>query len=212
MAKRMKWLTPERKRKLKTVGKWTALGLLTYEAYLVMVHRRQVRRDTFNLALQRAHQLGRPLYVLGDPRGRTLSRVLGPDYDCGDLCIDKRGCSACSTQIVGRPEDVLPTLDPNSAVIYATGLEYVDDLPAVFGEMSRISGSNIFVASVEPWSLTAWLNPRARRRVFEAPPEAGYVRWRDLPWRPGPSSVEQLSVAGAPYSFRGLRVAMGPHR
>lgn len=210
MAKRRmkkQWFTPQQKKRMKTIGKWGAIGLVGYELYLAMVLRRQRRRDVFNLALQRQAETNKPLYVLGDPKGRILSRVLGPDHDCGDLCIDPRGCPSCPTQVVGRIEDVLPTLSDGNAIIFvADQLSRVDDMLETLNQLQRVSGGDLYIAEPEPWSITAWLRPGQKRRILAAPPKTQYTEWRELPWRPGPSKVEHAGP------MAGLRVSIGGRR
>jgi hypothetical protein len=204
---RGKKLTKEqiaRRVRLKTIGKWTLLGLGTYELYLAMVSRRTRRRDTFNLALQKQVEKSKPLIVLGDPDGYFMARVLSRDFDCGELCIDPHGCGTCNTE-VGYPEDVLASHAANSAVIFANigVIERAKDANKLLSEIQRVSGGDFYAATLEPWSILAWLPP-TRRRVLSAPPKTAYTEWRNLPWLPGPAKKERLS------GFGSLRLNMGP--
>jgi hypothetical protein len=190
-----------RRQRIKTVLKWSALGLLTYELYLAMVDRRTRRRDAFNAALQRQVATSKPLIVLGDPDGYFISRVLSRDFDCGELCVDPHGCGACNTA-VGYPEDVLASHGNNSAVIFANigTIERAKDANKLMSEIQRVSGGDFYAATLEPWSILAWLPP-TRRRVLSAPPKTQYTEWRNLPWLPGPAKKERLGS---------LRLVMGP--
>jgi hypothetical protein len=189
-----------RRQRIKTVAKWTALGVITYELYLAMVDRRTRRRDAFNAALQRQIATSKPLIVLGDPDGYFISRVLSRDFDCGELCIDPHGCGSCNTE-VGYPEDVLAKHANNSAVVFANigTIEKAKDANALLAQIQRVSGGDFFAATLEPWSVLAWLPPH-KRRVLSAPPKTQYTEWRNLPWLPGPAKKERLGS---------LRLVMG---
>ena len=59
----------------------------------------------------------------------------------------------------------LPAIADDSAVVYvACVLEYVTDLRRSMDEILRIAGEleNIYVVTVQPWTLTAALHPAAR--------------------------------------------------
>ena len=61
----------------------------------------------------------------------------------------------------------IPDLADDSAVVFVSCvLEYVTDLDAALREIARIAGSadNVFVVTVQPWTLTARLYPGARWR------------------------------------------------
>jgi hypothetical protein len=182
-----------RRERLKTIGKWTGLTILVYELYLAMVNRRQKRRDAFNAALQRNVETSKPLLVIGDPDGRLLSRILGRDSDCGDMCLDLRGCSKCQSGEPGDPFERIKQLGTNASVVFVdTGqLERVPDMPAALSELQRISGGDLFIAHIEPWSLLSLLPPY-KRRIKSAPPTTPYTEWRDLPWTPGPAELKRL--------------------
>lgn len=205
MARRKRKLTKEqraRRERLKRVGVWSLVGLVTYEAYLAMVNRRQRRRDVFNAALNAQNATGKPLLVMRDPDGGVLNRTLGRDFDCGDLCIDPRGCPSCANVIVAQPEAGLEQLEDNSHVVYVPPgvIERSRYGEHLITQLHRVAGEDLFVAPLEAWSTLAWLPP-TRRRVKSAPPTTPYVEWRDLPWQPGPSNVRrstELMGVGAP--------------
>jgi hypothetical protein len=183
-----------------TITKWTLIGIGAREAYLALGPRRQRRRDVFNLAQHRAAQTGKQLIVVGDPDAGVVNRFIGRDYDCGTLCIDAMGCLKCDNQITGRLEDVLPTMESNSAVIYVSAvLEYVDNIDQVVAELQRVSGGDVFVVTVEPWTLTSFFYPGARRQFHEAPPRNERYRWRELWWSPSTSERRVYELPpGAP--------------
>jgi len=174
-----------RMQRFKKVALWTGVGLISYELFIALVIRRQNRRDVFNQAVAAANATQKQLVVVGNPDGGLVNSTVGRDYDCGELCIDERGCPKCKVQAVARLEQVLPTLPDNSAVIFVSGtLEYVDNLPQVLAQLQRVSGGDLYIAHVQPYTLTAFLYPGAKRRLFTAPPVSPNVTWQPLPWRP----------------------------
>jgi len=191
----------EKKRPVwKTVLWWSALIIVGREVYVGLSSRRNRRRDVFNLASFRAQETGKKLIVIGDPDAGMVHKFIGRDYDCGDLCIDRYGCMGCPEYVTGRLEDVLPTLDANSAVIYVNSvLEKVDDINAVLHQLERVSGGDLFVVAVEPWTLAGWFYPGTKRRFHSTVPEKASFEWTPLPWQPGPATTEQFMLtSGGP--------------
>ena len=73
--------------------------------------------------------------------------------------------SACPNFVQADICKKIPLAD-NSAVIFVSCvLEYVSDVDAAMKELMRVSGGNLFVARVEPWTLTAYLYPGAQRTL-----------------------------------------------
>jgi hypothetical protein len=160
---------------------WAAVGLACLGAGALLVVARELwfslgprrwrRQQLWRMARARATELGRPLLVVGDPDGGVVNAVVGRDYGCGDVCLDLSGCPRCPHGLRGRAEDLLPTLPSDSFVVYVScTLEYVDDAALVGHELHRVSGGELFVAHVEPVSLTAYFYPGAQRRILRAPP------------------------------------------
>ena len=186
-------------KRVRKVAMWTTIVVGTYEIYLAAVIRRQHARDTFNAALQRANETGKPLVVLGDPEARLANKIMGRDHDCASMCIDDAGCPSCTDVDVmtGRLEDALPQIGTDSSVIYVSHkLEYVDNINLVLSELQRVGGGDVYVSSIEPYSVLAWLNPFVKRRILQLPTRTDpIVAWRNKPWLPGPADVEEQRVA-----------------
>jgi hypothetical protein len=156
--------------------------ILLRELYLALGPRRVRRRRGYEQALLRARETGKPLVVLGAPGTGAVNATLGPDYGCGDLCIDLVGCEGCPTSATGPAELVLPELADDSAVVFVScTLEYVQDVDRVWRELLRVSGGDLYVVTVEPLSLTAWFYPGARQVIGTATPERP-LRYKRLPW------------------------------
>jgi hypothetical protein len=132
------------------------------------LRRFEARRHGFEAAAQRAASLGRVLVVVGDPDAGAHTR-LARAYDCGDLCVDLRGCPRCQVmQAADLTAGPVPGVADDSAVVFVSCvLEYVSDPEAALRELQRMAGSreNLFIVFVEPWSLTAALYPGARWAV-----------------------------------------------
>lgn len=187
-----------RRERLMTVGKWTGLGLLTYELYVVLVLRRQHRRDAFNAALNAKRASNKPLLVIGDPDGSFVNRVMGRDFDCADMCIDPKGCPSCTNVMVAEPEVALASMASNSYVLFVNAgyFEASKNAEALLDQMKRVSGGDLFMAYREPWSLSAF-SPFMKRRVKAAPPIAPYIEWSKLPWGgAGASGTQKLALKG----------------
>lgn len=129
------------------------------------LRRFEARRRGFEAAARRASALGRPLVVVGDPDAGAHTRLVRA-YECGDLCIDLRGCPRCQVmQAADLTAGPVPGVADDSAVVFVSCvLEYVADPATAAAELRRMAGSpeNLFIVFVEPWSLTASLYPGAR--------------------------------------------------
>jgi len=91
-----------------------------------------------------------------------LGPTTGPG--AGDLVVDIAP-SECPNSIVADICAGIPLADDCCVVYVSCVLEYVDDLQAACREIERVSGGNVFVTRVEPWTLTAYLYPGARRTL-----------------------------------------------
>ena len=149
---------------IRRVARW-ALGALVTAESLAAYARHDRRTRLFYDAARRAQELGRPLVVIGDPDAGMHTRLIRA-YGCGDVCVDLHGCPMCP---VVRAADItrgpIPGLADDSAVVFVSCvLEYVRDLQAALAEIRRIAGDldNLYIVTVQPWTLTAALYPGAR--------------------------------------------------
>ena len=160
---------------------YCALTYACCDVYLSLGPRREQRKRLYRRAKARAKELGKPLVVIGSPTAGVVNRYVGLDYGCGDLCIDLQGCATCKNQVAKSVEEVLPRLKDESCVVFVSCvLEYVDDVRPVWRELRRVSGGELFIACVEPWSMTALVYPGAKRQIYEAPPASKKLVWREL--------------------------------
>lgn len=170
-------------------------ALLLWELYVAMGPRRVRRRQTYERALLRSRETGKPLVVIGAPSAGAVNCTLGPDYDCGDLCIDIEGCPGCATAATGPAELVLEGMDTDSAVVFIScTLEYVDDADRVWREAHRVAGGDVYIVTVEPWTLTAWFYPGTRRVLAaDTATATERLRYKTLPWGPSPARLPEAS-------------------
>lgn len=135
-----------------------AKALALWEAFW-WARRRAKRGEMFRLARARADALGRPLVVVGAPEGGVTA-----GYGCGDITIDLAP-SKCPNSIQADITQPLSIADDSVVVVVMCVLEYVSDVNAALAELNRISGGNLFVVRVEPWTLTSVLYPGAKRTL-----------------------------------------------
>lgn len=142
---------------------------------MVYFVRRWRRRKVYKLADLRAKKVSKPLLVIGDPYADNYS-VSTADYGCGDVTLDING----STCPVARKYDLnkgMRDFQNNSFVVFIScTLEYVDDLPKVYAELKRVSGGDLFVVNMEPYTLKSRFFPnfgysfKRKWRITECPP------------------------------------------
>lgn len=134
------------------------LGLALWEAGWWA--RRVARREAvYEAALARARADGVPLVVVGAP---DAGSTRGPG--CGDVSVDILP-SACPRHIQADITKRLPFADNSVVVFVSCVLEYVDDLDAALRELQRVSGGRLYVVRVEPWTVTAYVYPGAKRTL-----------------------------------------------
>lgn len=137
----------------------TALKVLSWE--MAWWSRRRLRRaQVYAKALECAHELKRPLVVIGAPDGGATS-----GYGCGDITIDLKGSQVCSNVMQVDITKGIPLGDESAVIFCSCVLEYVSDVNKALEEIQRVSGGHAFFVGVEPWTLTAFLYPGAKRRL-----------------------------------------------
>ncbi|MDC0716188.1 hypothetical protein [Nannocystis bainbridge] len=155
-----------------------ALGYVAAVESMATLVRFRERSSAFRLAVDRAGALGRPLVVIGDPDGGMHTRLMRA-YGCGDVCVDMNGCPKCPVTIVADiTKGPLPGVADDSGVVFVSCvLEYVTDLQAALAEIARIAGKpeNVFIVTVQPWTLTARLYPGAHWRGDASEAKGGHT-------------------------------------
>lgn len=121
------------------------------------------RRRLFLAADTHARQLGRPLLVVLPRKEGWFNRSMRL-YEYGARypeIFSRRNSPVIFADSLARGVAVRD----DSAVVYvACVLEYVTDLRRTMDEILRIAGEpeNIYIVTVQPWTLTAALHPAAR--------------------------------------------------
>ena len=124
------------------------------------------RRDVHARALARSRATGKPLLVVGAPDGGATS---SPG---GDIVLDIQP-SRAPVAIQADIERRIPLPDDSVVVFVCYVLEYVHDIERAWGELQRVSGGDLYVIRVQPWTLTGVYYPGTRRFV-----EKRYERMR----------------------------------
>jgi len=124
------------------------------------LERRDRRRRTWRAACRRADELDRPLVVVGAPDGGITA-----GYGCGDRTFDL-GPSACPcSEQINLEHDAVPLADASCVVFCSCVLEYIRDWRSALAELERVSGGELFLVTVEPFSFAGWMYPGTRRPV-----------------------------------------------
>lgn len=152
------------------------VAVVSYEL-LLMTQRIHLRRSGYQKALDLSKKTGKKLLVIGDPHAGSASRIITSYYGCGDKCLDLHGCPKCTKSIEGRMEDWLPKFEDNSYVIFCSCvLTYVDDPYQSVSEMHRVSGGDMVVVHVQPFSLIHWYYTGSKWRIWSVDEENGTVK------------------------------------
>jgi len=135
-------------------------------------------------AALRAKELGRQLLVIGAPDHGVTG-----GYPCGDITADNEPSSSCPNFVqVDLSSQQLPLADNSVVVFISCVLEYVPDLQRALNELWRVSGGEIYLVRVQPWTLTAFFYPGAQRI---------------LPWSSGRVPDGLLSRPAQPLTVQG---------
>jgi hypothetical protein len=155
----------------KSIARGILGGLLVAEG-AALWERSDRRRDLIQRALARAKLLNRPLLCVRPDRDTALARTFRV-YEFGPHLKELLSPEQTIVMRVGDlveqaamvRQGIAPHVPKDSAVVFAACvLEYVEDPRVLMDEIMRLAGStdNIFVVTLQPWSLTAALDPRAR--------------------------------------------------
>jgi len=123
------------------------------------------RRALFAAAAERARVERRRFVVVLPEREGAITRALRV-YEMGrhyPEVFHMRRIPVVSSAELERGR--VDRIESDSAVVYVgCVLEYVSDVRAAMDEILRMAGAveNIYVVTVQPWTLTATLHPRAR--------------------------------------------------
>jgi len=170
------------------------LGAAGFAESVAAIDRFESRKTYFADAQRRAAQVRRPLVVIGAPGAGAHTRLM-PAYGCGDVCIDLVGCDGCPVSITADlTQGHVAQVQDNSAVVYVSCvLEYVSDPQAAWNEILRMAGSvdNVFVVTVQPWTVTSVLYPGSRWMITKAPPEQSTFEFQPV------GGAKKLVYAGA---------------
>lgn len=144
-------------------------GVVAHEA--LMWHKQLADRNRlYSDAECYASSVGKPLLVVGHPRGR---------HGCGDVNIDVTNgyIAECPSFIQVDVEDLhIFRYKQFGSVFVGHVLEHVDDIEKAFAELCRVA-DKVFVAYPDWYSLTAYLSPGHKWLILSAPPKTEYVEY-----------------------------------
>ena len=140
---------------------WPFYGMILLVLLLVLIvidvilsiWRNDRRHNIFMKAKDKSLKTQKPLVVIGDPNSGFWNKNVKKGYDCGDICIDLRGCSKCPVSITGDVLVTLKKMPDNEYVIYESCvLEYVDQrlLKEIKREIRRVSGGDYYQVRINP--------------------------------------------------------------
>lgn len=153
----------------RNTARWVLGGVAAAEG-LAALARHQRRSTLYARAVKRARATGKQLVVVGDPDAGAHTRLFRA-YDCGDLCVDLNSCPACTNAVaVDLTKQQVPVAAGSAVVYVACVLEYTTDPAQAWAEISRMAGTpdDVFMATVQPWTLTAALYPGANYTLTES--------------------------------------------
>lgn len=166
------------------------LLLVSRDFYLILIGRKKRRIKIYDLAEKKAKETGKRLFVIGDPNNDNTSIDGKADYGCGDVCLDKEtGCDICPKGVKANIEEYLPSLPDNSYVIFVSCvLEYVDNFEEVKKQLFRVSGGDLFIVNIEPYTLKTTFFPnlgygskfKRKRIIYKAPPYSNEIIYKEL--------------------------------
>lgn len=139
------------------------LGGVAVAEVMATWRRWEQRRALFVMADEHARKSGRSLLVVLPPAESQLTRTLNLyEYGTRYAEVFRPAGAGIRAHVLARG---VPTIATDSAVVYvACALEYVENLQGVMAEILRLAGNveNIYIVTVQPWTLTAALHPAAR--------------------------------------------------
>lgn len=163
--------------------------VVVYEIFW-MINRKAERRKIYSKALKKSQETGKKLLVIGDPNNGSGNKITGKDYECGDICVDLTGCPGCTVGVKGDIRNVIKGMKDNEYVIFCSCvLEYVDgDITDLVKDLVRVSGGDLFIVSVEKWSIIAYIyygrlltgESGAKRIILEYPPYNNEIKWKNF--------------------------------
>jgi len=128
------------------------------------------RRVLYDSAEKHARLVGKPLLVVGHPRGR---------HGCGDINIDIANghITECPSFIQVDVEDLHIFMDKQFGSVFVSHvLEHVDDIEKAFAELCRVA-DKVFVAYPDWYAFGAYLYPGHKWLILSAPPKTEYVKY-----------------------------------
>lgn len=127
------------------------------------------RRSTFSAAQSAAKSLGKPLLVIGKPRGQ---------YPCGDVVLDLEPPSGeCPVMQQGNVESMSMFKDKQFGAVFCSHvIEHTCKPEQAISELNRVA-DNVFIVYPYPWRLSMLLVPGHSWLVFGKHDDPIFVPW-----------------------------------
>ena len=140
------------------------------------------RKNYYLLALEKSKLIKKPLLVIGDPKKGIASKILGPRYGYGDICIDLEPSENNDKVLKEEAISFLKKQSNNSFVIYVSAvLEYIPDIENAIFELQRVSGGDLYIMNIPPYAPVSYLyifqGDRAKNIIYSAPPNGEKIKY-----------------------------------
>lgn len=172
----------------------TVLVILAIWECAIWAYRLHLKSSRYQMAVERAQLLGRPLMVIGDPEGGFTDVLTGGrSYGYGDVTLDIHVSADCPNPVEGDLAVTLPEFADDSHVIFSCyTFEYIKDLATLIPHVYRVAGDakNIFVVSGGPYALVSWFEaanfmlpyPASTNVITGAPPTQPTIEFFKKPF------------------------------
>ena len=151
------------------------------------IYRQNERSRIFKMAEKQSQKIGKSLLVVGDPYNGIGSRFYNnfiEGYGCGNITIDLTGCPMCPNGVKSDIYSYLKEQDDNSMVIFISCvLEYVDNIDDVIKEIYRVASNNIFIVTVNEYSLSAYFYSEDNyyaKNIIKGPPYQDIITYERI--------------------------------
>jgi len=155
--------------------KYVPVSMASVLVYEILMWTKQLhdRKVLYHQAEDYAIMIGKPLLVVGNPKGR---------HPCGDVNVDLDG-SVCPMFEQASIEDLNMFSDGKfGAVFVGHVLEHVDNIEKAYSELVRVIDDVVYVAYPDWYSLIAHLHPDHKWLILSAPPR-GKLRYIQIRYK-----------------------------
>lgn len=155
------------------VGVTAVVGCLVFYEYVMVKGMLKDRLVKYEMALDYAVSVGKPLLVVGNPYGH---------YPCGDVTVDIKTNDECPVMVDADICDLSLFEDNYFGSVFASHvLEHVEDIEQGFSELCRVA-DKVFIAYPFPHCFCVYCLGHIWK-IYSAPPETDYLEYRRILFR-----------------------------